>query len=159
MELKKAQAIAEDVVKQLSPHCEKVEVAGSIRRRRPLPNDIDIVLVPKPLMDYAVHQVLMELGGGKMKMAGKKIARVDLGEIELDVYIATEETWSTLLLIRTGSKESNQRLAAEAQRRGWRLAASGGGLFNENNERIAGDTEASIFKSLGFRNLEPWERD
>ena len=95
---------------------------------------------------------------GTMKMSGKKIARVTMEKIDLDVYYATEETWATLLLIRTGSKESNLRLATAAKRKGWRLAASGGGLFDENDQRIAGDTEQSIFEALGLRYPEPWER-
>lgn len=157
MQLKQAQEIAEDVVRQLSPYCQSIQVAGSIRRQRPLPNDIDIVLIPsdRARLDY----VLMSLGAGKMKMSGKKIARVETGVLDLDVYYATEETWATLLLIRTGSKESNIRLAAEAKRKGWRLAASGDGLFNEDDVRIAGGTEHSIFESLGLPYLEPWERD
>lgn len=80
-------------------------------------------------------------------------------DIDLDVYFATEEIWATLLLIRTGSKKSNIRLATAAKRKDWRLAASGDGLFNEDNERIAGDTEQSIFEALGIHYLEPWERD
>lgn len=156
MELKLAQLIAQDVVDALELYCEKIEVAGSIRRKRPHVNDIDLVLIPedRARLDYA----LMSLGGGKMKMSGKKIARVDMESIPLDVYYATGETWATLLLIRTGSKESNIRLAVKAKNRGWRLAASGEGLFDESNERIAGDTEESIFEALGLRYPEPWER-
>ncbi len=159
MELEFAQQIAESVVKQLSPYCEKIEVAGSIRRQRPFPRDIDIVLIPsdRARLDY----VLMSLGCGKMKMSGPKIARVEhvMGlDIDLDVYYATEDTWATLLLIRTGSKNSNIRLATIAKKMGYRLAASGDGLFNEVGERVAGNTEQSIFEELGLRYLGPWER-
>jgi len=157
LELNFTKTIAESVESQLSPYCKKVEVAGSIRRRRPFPKDIDIVLIPsdRARLDYVLMSLSKE---GKMKMSGKKIARVDLGEIELDVYFATEETWSTLLLIRTGSKENNIRLATAAKRKGLRLAASGDGLF-KGDERIAGDSERSIFEALGLRFLDPWERD
>ena len=31
-----------------SPYCVRAEVAGSIRRRKPTVNDIDIVVLPKP---------------------------------------------------------------------------------------------------------------
>ena len=157
MELNFAQTIADGVVSQLSPHCEKITVAGSIRRRRPFPQDIDLVLIPsdRARLDY----VLMSLSkDGTMKMSGSKIARVAMERIDLDVYYATEETWSTLLLIRTGSKQSNIRLATAAKREGLRLAASGDGLF-EGKERIAGDTEQSIFEKLRIPFLDPWERD
>ena len=157
MELEKAKDIATKVVSRLEPYCQRIEIAGSIRRQRPLPNDIDLVLIPsdRARLDYVLMSLSKE---GKMKMSGPKLARVNLGEIELDVYFATEETWSTLLLIRTGSKENNIRLATAAKRKGLRLAASGDGLF-EGNERIAGDSERSIFEALGLRFLDPWERD
>ena len=77
-----------------------------------------------------------------------------MGDIQIDLYFAEPETWATLLLIRTGSTENNIRLATRAKELGWHLAASGDGLFNENGERIAGDTEISIYNALGL----PWQR-
>lgn len=154
MELERAQIIANEVIKQLSPYCQRIEVAGSIRRRKPTVNDIDIVLIPSDR--DAVDRIL--LGFGKMKMSGLKIARVIMEYITLDIYYATPETWATLLLIRTGSKESNIRLATLAKKKGWRLAASGDGLFNEHDDRIAGDSEESIFKILGLPYQRPEER-
>ena len=49
MDLGEAQKIANEVVNQLSPYCDKVEIAGSIRRQKPTVNDIDIVLIPRDL--------------------------------------------------------------------------------------------------------------
>ncbi|GAI94863.1 unnamed protein product, partial [marine sediment metagenome] len=43
--------------------------------------------------------------------------------------------------------------------RAWRLFADGSGLFNERGERIAGDSEESIYQALGLRYQEPWERN
>ncbi|GAI08995.1 unnamed protein product, partial [marine sediment metagenome] len=73
---------------------------------------------------------------------------------QVDIYVASEKTWATLLLIRTGSKENNIRLATLAKKRGWHLAASGDGLFDENRQRIAGDSEESIYEALNL----PWQR-
>jgi len=154
MELEKAKAIAERVKALLEPVCWDVVVAGSIRRRRPLVNDIDLVLVPKDR--YTVDSILMGLG--KVKLSGMKIARVQMDSISLDVYYATPETLATLLLIRTGSAENNIKLCTIAKNRGWHLSASGDGLFNEKRERIAGDSEESIYKALGVPYQEPWQR-
>jgi len=41
---------------------------------------------------------------------------------------------------------------------GWHLAASGEGLFNEKGERVAGDTEESIYEALGLAYQRPEER-
>jgi len=44
------------------------------------------------------------------------------------------------------------------KKRGWRLAASGDGLFDETGRRIASDTERSIYEALEMPWQEPWER-
>jgi len=154
MELERAQKVANEVVKRLNPYCQKIEVAGSIRRRKPQVRDIDLVLIPKDPWDF--HGELMKLG--QLKMSGKKILRVMVGSVQVDIYVADEATWATLLLIRTGSAKNNIRLCSRAKDMGWHLAASGDGLFNEKEERIAGDTEISIYNALGLPYQRPEER-
>jgi len=154
MELEKAKVIASAVVKALESYCERIQVAGSIRRQRPFVNDIDLVLIARDRSGLDMQLMRM----GDYKMAGGKIARVDMDSIPLDIYFATPETFSTLLLIRTGSAENNIRLATLAKKRGWRLAASGDGLFNETGQRIAGDNEESIYSALDLPYQKPWER-
>ncbi|GAH55034.1 unnamed protein product, partial [marine sediment metagenome] len=119
--------------------------------------DIDLVLIPTDL--WGLHTELTKLGGGKLKMSGSKIIRVMYGSIQVDVYIADEETWATLLLIRTGSAENNVRLCTVARDKGWRLKANGDGLINEAGERIAGDSEESIFEALGLAYQPPERRE
>lgn len=154
MELERAKAIAKQVKALLEPACEKVAIAGSLRRRRPVVNDIDLVLVPRDR--YAVDGILTRLG--KVKMSGLKLTRVEMDSISLDVYYATPETFPTLLLIRTGSVENNIRLCTLAKKKGWHLAANGNGLFDEKGRRIAGDSERSVYETLGLPYKEPWER-
>lgn len=154
MELEKAKAIGEEVIKRLSPYCQRIEVAGSVRRRKPFPIDVDIVLIPSDLWNLT-HEIA---GLGPARLMGSKLKRVIYNGIQVDLYFASLETWATLLFIRTGSKDNNIRLATLAKKRGWHLAASGDGLFNENRQRIAGDSEASIYAALGLPYQEPWER-
>ena len=154
MKLEKAKVIADAVVKALEPYCDRIEVAGSIRRQKATVNDIDLVLIARDR--WNLDTALLKMGN--YKMSGMKITRVEMDSIPLDIYFATPETFATLLLIRTGPKESNIRLATLAKKRGWRLAASGDGLFNEKGERIAGDSEESIYQALGLPWQEPWER-
>lgn len=154
MELEKAKAIADSVVQALEPYCERIQIAGSIRRRKAIVNDIDLVLIPRDR--WNLDSALLRMGN--YKMSGMKITRVEMDSMPLDIYFATPETFATLLLIRTGSVENNIRLASLAKKKGWRLAASGDGLFNEKGERIAGDSEESIYKALGVPWQEPWER-
>lgn len=154
MELEKAKVIAQTVVKAIKPYCTKVEVVGSIRRQKATVNDIDLVAIPRDR--WNLDLALMRMGN--YKMSGNKIARIDMDGTQVDVYFAHESTWATLLLIRTGSKENNICLATLAKKKGWHLAASGDGLFNEKGQRIAGDSEESIYEALGVPWQEPWER-
>jgi len=154
MELERAQRIAREVVKRLSPYCSKIQVAGSVRRKKSWVNDIDFVLIPSDLWNLQ-HEIM---GMGQVRMSGMKIMRVMVGSVQIDIYFASPETWGTLLLIRTGSAENNIRLASLAKKRGWHLAASGDGLFDENGQRIAGDSEESIYGVLGLPYQHPVER-
>lgn len=155
MELSQATRIANEVKQILAPHCSRIEIAGSIRRRKPFVHDIDIVAIPAN--QGAFITALSSLG--KIKVGGQKLIRCDYNGVSLDVYIASPETWATLLLIRTGSKESNIRLCSLALRKGMKLHADGSGLFNSDALRIAGDTEQSIFEALGIPYLKPEARN
>ena len=144
MKLQEARVMAERMKDTLSPHCDRIEIAGSIRRGKLFVHDIDLVTIPKQGQELILDSVLCSIG--TIEMDGAKIKRLRLPEnIELDIYLATPATWATLLLIRTGSAESNMRLATLAKRKGWHLKVSGDGLLDENGNRIAGDTEESIF--------------
>jgi len=100
---------------------------------------------------------------GLVKSGAGKLIRIELqydfpvGSM-LDVYIATPEIWATLLLIRTGSKEHNIYLCTRARQKGMKLHADGSGLFRAL-ERVAGDTEESIFKTLGLDYVIPERRE
>lgn len=154
MELAQAQKIAADVVKRLSPYCKKIQVAGSIRRRKPFPRDIDIVLIPSDAWNLTG-----EIGRlGIVRLMGEKLRRVSYNGIQVDIYYTSPENWATLLLIRTGSTEHNRHLAGLAKKMGWHLAASGDGLFNQKGQRVAGDTEESIYAALGLPFQPPEER-
>jgi DNA polymerase (family 10) len=167
MELQKVETIALGVVLNLKPCCDRIEIAGSIRRRKPFVHDIDIVCIPDNRLGRFI-QALKDMG--KIEMGGEKLIRVKLPSIDLDIYIASPSTWATLLLIRTGSKEHNIKLCSRAKSMGMKLHADGSGLFRlqENfgifgpmaprEERIAGDTEDSIFKALNLPYLAPEKR-
>ena len=157
VELKRAQALAQEVVDYLAPYCERERVVtvGSIRRRKPLPRDVDMLLIPAN--QGALLTALQGLG--EKRRGGPKIEERLYKGVQLDLYFATPETWATLLLIRTGSKEHNIKLTTLAKRKGWTLHASGKGLCNAEDERIAWESEESIFQALGLPFVEPWERE
>jgi len=157
MKLEVAQKIAAEVIKRVSQYCQKIEVAGSIRRQKEIVHDIDIVLIPSDPWNLE-GEVLALARPLQPKLSGGKLKRFTFNGAQIDLYYAAPETWATLLLIRTGSKENNIRLCSLAKKRCWHLAASGDGLFDETGERIAGDTEISIYNALGLPFQRPEER-
>ena len=155
--LERAEKIAEAVIAKLKPYCTKIEVAGSIRRKRPRVHDVDIVLIPSD--PWNLHGEILGLCRPfPARMSGSKIMSINVDGNQVDLYFADESTWATLMLIRTGSKENNIRLCSTAKKKGWHLAANGDGLFDETGKRIAGDTEASIYEALELKYQRPEER-
>lgn len=154
--LQRAQETAEAIVKKLSPYCRKIEIAGSIRRRRKLVHDIDIVLIPSDLWNLH-HEILNICRPFRPGGLGKTMT-FNLNLIPVTLYFATDESWGTILLIRTGSKENNIRLCRRAQDIGYTLHADGSGLFNREGKRLAGDSEISIYNALGVPYQEPKKR-
>jgi len=158
MRLEEANVIAHRVKTTLAPYSDRIEVAGSIRRAKSTVNDIDLVIIEKPDAPLQLTTLLFSIG--ILKLNGPKIKRVYLpnDHITVDIYIATPATWATLLLIRTRSKENNIRLCSHARRQRWHLKANGDGLFDADGNRIAGDTEESIYQALGLPYQEPENR-
>lgn len=133
-------------------------IAGSIRRRRPVVHDIDIVLRSDARIALTISYLKEIKRTFTVLKWGPKLAAITYRGVPIDLYFSTPETFHTLLLIRTGSKENNIRLCSIAKSKGWKLHASGDGLFNERGERIAGDSERSIYDALGVPYQEPSQR-
>ena len=156
--LERAQKTADAIVEKLKPYCKRIEIAGSIRRRRPRVHDIDICLIPSDPWNLH-HEILGLCRPFPATANGNKLMRIQANGTQVDIYFADETTWATLLLIRTGSAENNIRLCSIAKKRGWHLHADGSGLFDETGHRIAGDTEASIYEALGLKYQRPEKRN
>jgi len=155
MDLSVATAAAREILQLLEPHCRRIMVVGSIRRQKPIVHDIDIVLIPANQGRLAI--ALRNLG--EPAPSGPSIhACLYKRRYPVECYIATESTWWTLVLIRTGSKEHNIRLASLAQSKHWQLKADGQGLFDERGYLVAGDSEESFFRALGIPYKEPMKR-
>ena len=173
-----AREIAEDLFSELSGFSDRIEIAGSLRRRRQAVNDIDIVVIPKfvqvkdeTLFGEQVRENLLEKrlsqlclrGQLDLEANGSKIKRfvktVDGDTIPIDIYIANEQTWWTLLLIRTGSRNHNIKLAKRAMDLHMHLKADGSGLLTAGGSLISINSEEEIFRHLGLSYRSPEERE
>lgn len=167
MQLERAKAIAEKIKALLEPACERVEIAGSIRRQKPEVGDVELLCIPKYL--NGVDQLDKELGAlfiqhvlafrrNKLGRAvygpkNKLLRHVESG-IGIDIFSTTAECWWVALVIRTGPKESNIAIATAAQRKGWRLRAYGSG-FDTPNGLIVCHFERDVFEAVGLPYLPP----
>ncbi len=154
MKLQEALSKASEVYYRLKPYCQKIEVAGSIRRQKAEVRDIDLVLIPDDLgkLSYEIGHLGMPI------LQGKKLTRINFNGTQLDIYYATPKTWATLLLIRTGSKENNIRLCSQARSLGMKLKANGDGIIGKDGQLIPIESEEQIYEILGLKYREPWER-
>lgn len=115
-----------EILGPLLPFSRMIEIAGSIRRGRPMVHDIDLVMVPDParLADFKGWAT----SRGYWRKGGDRIWTLAVDGIQVDVYFATEASWATMLLIRTGSAAHNIWLCHRATSMGMKLHASGQGL-------------------------------
>ena len=159
--LREAQTVAEKVKTALATHCEKMEIAGSIRRQKPLVHDIDFVIVAKGDKEWQKISEELKHLKAKLNCQGSSVAKALLptenGLFKVDLYRAQPATFGIHLLIRTGSAEHNMWLAAYAISKGMRLKYSEG-LIKEGGA-IAGETEQGVFEALGLPYSLPSQRE
>lgn len=156
MQLNEARKKGEQILKQISPFIARGHLVGSIRRRKPIVRDIDIVVEIKPDNLDKLKKCLAEIGNIKLK--GDKLTRIMTNDnIQIDVYIATKENYEPLLLIRTGSKEHNIKLTTRALSMNMQLTANG--LIDKKTGKIIVTSEKDIFKTLKMNYVEPKKRN
>jgi len=159
MELNKARKIGESLLDDFTHLIEKGKIAGSIRRKKAIVRDIDLVILPKYefMALEKIKSILKKYG--KVEVEGTKVIRIKSKEdVEIDCYITNEKNYEVLLLIRTGSKEHNRMLATEALKQGKKLNYSDG-LIDLKTKSVIATTEKDIFEALGINYIEPENRE
>lgn len=133
-----------------------VEICGSIRRKKEVVKDIDILVGSKEA--EKVSSVFTGLPAvAEVLLAGdtKTSCRLQSG-IEADLRVVSEEAFPYALMYFTGSKEHNVRLRGIAKRQGLKLNEYG--LFKD--ERLLRcRSEEEIYRALGFVFIPPELRE
>ena len=182
--LAEAQHIAGQIYGQLDPSCERLAIAGSIRRRKPDIGDIELVAIPRMIEEPSdlwggvrqesllaralareeAEQVLERISGGERYV---KLRHVRSG-LQVDLFITTPEQWGLILLIRTGPADYSQWLVTEARRLGMH---TGGGSLRKGLrdhslpatavctcEVIPTPEERDVYTALALPYVEPSDR-
>lgn len=159
MLLGKAFPIAEDLRQKLeeSEKFNKVTIVGSYRRRRPTVGDIDILATaddPIEAMDEFtsgddVKRVLVD--------GETKSSIVTPGDLQVDLRIVDEKSYGAAKQYFTGSKDHNVTVRTIAARKDWKLNEYG--LFDSEDNRLAGETEKEVYSRLQIDYIEPELRE
>jgi DNA polymerase (family 10) len=133
----------------------RVEVAGSLRRRKEVVKDMDLVASgkPGPLMDaVAAHPLVEEITArGDTKLT----AHLKSG-LNLDLRVVPDASFPYTLQHFSGSKEHNIALRARAHAKG--LKSNEYGLFR-GEKNIPCKGEEDIYKKLGLAYIPPELRE
>jgi len=171
MELERAKALAEKIKAVLESSCERIVIAGSIRREKLYPGDIELLCIPKyitggDMIDAKIKTLIhFKMLGYRLNKLGSKVygpknkllTHLESG-IGVDIFSTTEECCSVALVVRTGGERTNKEIASRALERGMRFHAYGRGFTQADGSELICQSEAEVFKAVGLRYLEPWER-
>jgi DNA polymerase (family 10) len=146
------------------PEVERLEVAGSYRRRQETVGDIDLLAIasqPIPVMEHFRGYPQVD----KVLMAGDTRSTVVLGSgLQVDLRVVPGECYGAALVYFTGSKEHNVKLRRRAVEKGLRISEYG--VFRvqerhqeEDGEFIAGREEADVYATVGLEWVPPEMRE
>jgi DNA polymerase/3'-5' exonuclease PolX len=176
MNLNDAKQIAEEFAGLLGPVCERVEVAGSIRRGdKAEVKDAEIVIIPtrayyalleSMLADGTIAKAIYDFRKGTTRWGEKYRGMVYRG-LRIEVFCADAINWGYILWLRTGPGDGNT-LAMQAlnetnlrciegyvwfchhwEREGEKWAA------RDEKQRVILREEADWFKALGLPYIAP----
>lgn len=170
MELRRAQKIAEELKSLLAPECQRITIAGSIRRRKPVVGDIEVLVIPKYLdgvdqLDEEIKKLMAEgLLGYRRNVRGsiaygpknKLMFHVPSG-IAVDIFSSTEANWGMALFIRTGPSEWNIRAMSRFRKLGM-LGHAYGGISHWDGSELNCPDEETVFRHLGWPYIPPERR-
>ena len=137
----------------------RLEVAGSLRRRRPTIGDLDLLAaVDDPPAVIAALDGLREVD--KVVAAGTDKSSILLAEsgLRVDLMVCPPAAWGTHLVHLTGSKDHNIALRGMALDRGWSLSEKGWKVI-DTGELLLDSEEADVYERLGMPWIPPEIRE
>ena len=180
-----ARKTAAALLRHLRKFCVRCKVAGSIRRKKPMVSDIEILFIPKTgevsdsadlfghkiPVDFMVEELKsLEARGVLVRRKTKKgkvmhgvwvklMRHVPTG-IAVDFFACSRESWWTCLVSRTGGKDSNEILSRAAKARGYKWRPYLGGFSTRSSDTIVFpvNSEAAAFLFVEMEYQRPERR-
>ena len=135
---------------------DRIEVAGSLRRRRESVGDLDVLVTSRqPEAVLTAFGTLPEVREVKLRGSTKETVLVGDG-LQVDLRVVEPEAFGAALQYFTGSKDHNVHLRTLARDRG--LKVNEYGVFR-GEERIAGRTEEEVYAALDLPWIPPEMRE
>lgn len=177
MPLREAEAFAAELAAEMTSACERVEIAGSVRRRKADVGDIEIVAIPRRARDLfggageslldarlrrmAADGIVTRLKGG----AYFQQFAVAAAGCKLDLFTPCRETWGVVYTQRTGSAAFAHRLVTPRDR--W--TSDGPGMLAiglrvhrarlwRGDEHVPTPEETDVFRVAGVPWVRPEDR-
>ncbi len=173
MKLQDARVVAKAIIDSIGPYCERVVIAGSIRRECETVGDIELVAIPKVDVTYNLwgekvgeRSLLNDRGVyeafGTIIKSGPRFVQVETNwGINLDLFVVLPPAqWGVIMAIRTGPKEFSQWLVTSrskggALHNGWRCED---GRVWDGQVELEFGVEADLFEWLELDWVEPKDR-
>ncbi len=156
--------VAEEIVQPLIKYLEKdknidrVEVAGSYRRKKETIGDFDILAISSK-GEKAIDRFTQYEDVDKIISQGETRSTVKLRTgVQVDLRVVPQKSFGAALLYFTGSKEHNIALRSLAMKKGYKLNEYG--LFKKKTgKRVGGKTEKEIYDILELSMIPPEIRE
>lgn len=162
MPLAVARKIGHSILADLEkiPGIREAHLAGSLRRKKTTVGDIDILLTAeRKNWKKIINRIIRIPRVERVLAAGETKASLLYGDphTQVDIRLVREEELGAALLYFTGSKEHNIQLRTLARQKGWKVNEYG--VFDlKTGKRLAGKTEAEIYKLFNFGYIPPEKR-
>ena len=112
--------VAVELVERLRLSCDRVEIAGSLRRAKPTVRDIEIVAIPirpvdmfgTPVKGPSQLDRALDDMGVEFTSRGQKYQSFTYNGHKVDLFLCDHETWGSIFTIRTGSADFAHQLVS-----------------------------------------------
>lgn len=130
-------------------------VAGSVRRFKDAVHDLDLVIATEDAPALVARLLLFPMIAEALCSGNAKASMILTSGLQVDIRFCRSDQLGSMMAHCTGPREHNIEMRQRAAQHGLKLNEYG--LFRQG-ERVAGDSEESIYAALGLEWIMPQKR-